>query len=208
MSQTPSARDKELSLMQHLGELRSRLMVASFGVLIATGAAFFFAKDIILALEAPAHLGKPLQIISPTEGFTTQEPLGTVIAQASVRSLALLAGVTVFSLFVGVLLGIAAALVRRRAIASGAVLGVTSVAAAIPSFFLAYFLQILFIFIGGAAGHTVLPVFGYGLDSHLVLPLLALSAPAVATTAQLTAVRMGEVFDADFITTANAKGLL
>jgi sec-independent protein translocase protein TatC len=64
-------RDKELSLMQHLGELRGRLMVASFAVLIATGAAFFFAKDIILALEAPAHLGKPLQIISPTEGFTT-----------------------------------------------------------------------------------------------------------------------------------------
>jgi peptide/nickel transport system permease protein len=88
------------------------------------------------------------------------------------------------------------------------VLGATSVIAAVPSFFLAYFLQILFIFIGGAAGHTVLPVFGYGLDSHLVLPLLALSAPAVATTAQLTAIRMGEVFDADFITTANAKGLL
>ena len=57
--------------MQHLGELRKRLMVASFAVLIATGAAFFFAKDIILALEAPAHLGKPLQLISPTEGFTT-----------------------------------------------------------------------------------------------------------------------------------------
>jgi sec-independent protein translocase protein TatC len=64
-------RDKELSLMQHLGELRGRLMVASFAVLIATAAAFFFAKDIILALEAPAHLGKPLQLISPTEGFTT-----------------------------------------------------------------------------------------------------------------------------------------
>lgn len=136
-----------------------------------------------------------------------QAPLATVIAQAAVRSLALLAGVTVFSLFVGVLVGIAAALVRRRAFASGAVLGATSVVAAVPSFFLAYFLQILFIFIGGAAGHTVLPVFGYGLDSHLVLPLLALSAPAVATTAQLTAIRMGEVFDADFITTANAKGL-
>jgi sec-independent protein translocase protein TatC len=64
-------RDKELSLMQHLGELRGRLMVASFAVLIATAAAFFFAKDIILALDAPAHLGKPLQLISPTEGFTT-----------------------------------------------------------------------------------------------------------------------------------------
>lgn len=137
-----------------------------------------------------------------------QAPLPTVIAQATARSLSLLAGVAVFSLFVGVLAGIGAALVRRRAVASGAVLGATSVVAAVPSFFLAYFLQMLFIFIGGAAGHAVLPVFGYGLDSHLVLPLLALSAPAVATTAQLTAVRMGEVFDADFVTTANAKGLL
>lgn len=158
-------------------------------------------------VTGPGPFGTVTEFV-PSIETQYQEPLGTVIAQASVRSLALLAGVTVFSLFVGVLLGIAAALVRRRAIASGAVLGLTSVAAAIPSFFLAYFLQILFIFIGGAAGHTVLPVFGYGLDSHLVLPLLALSAPAVATTAQLTAVRMGEVFDADFITTANAKGLL
>ena len=71
MSQIPSERDKELSLMQHLTELRSRLMITSFGVLIATVIAFVFAKDIILALEAPAHLGKPLQLISPTEGFTT-----------------------------------------------------------------------------------------------------------------------------------------
>jgi peptide/nickel transport system permease protein len=144
----------------------------------------------------------------PTIETQYQEPLATVIAQATVRSFALLAGVAVFSLFVGVLVGISAALLRRRAVASGVVLGATSVVAAVPSFFLAYFLQILFIFIGGATGHTLLPVFGYGLDSHLVLPLLALSAPAVATTAQLTAVRMGEVFDADFITTANAKGLL
>jgi len=122
--------------------------------------------------------------------------------------LLLLAGVAVFSLTVGLLLGIAAALLRRRAFRSGAILAATSVVAAIPSFFLAYFLQILIIFIGGAAGRTVLPVFGFGLDGHLVLPLLALSAPAVAMTAQLTAVRMAEVFDADFVNTANAKGLL
>jgi sec-independent protein translocase protein TatC len=71
MSQERLERDKELSLMQHLGELRSRLMVASLAVLIGTAVAFFFAKDIILWLEAPANLGKKLQIISPTEGFTT-----------------------------------------------------------------------------------------------------------------------------------------
>jgi Twin arginine targeting (Tat) protein translocase TatC len=71
MNRILSERDKELSLMQHLTELRNRLMITSFGVLIATAIAFVFAKDIILALEAPAHLGKPLQLISPTEGFTT-----------------------------------------------------------------------------------------------------------------------------------------
>lgn len=71
MAQNRAERDKELSLLQHLGELRDRLMISSFAVLVTTAIAFFFAKDIILALEAPAHLGKPLQIISPTEGFTT-----------------------------------------------------------------------------------------------------------------------------------------
>jgi peptide/nickel transport system permease protein len=193
--------------------------------------ATMLALGLLFAVIAPAAMasyqpftlapgiGPSIRVISTGPGQTVtpfvpsietqyQEPLATVIGQATVRSVVLLAGVAVFSLFVGVLVGISAALVRRRGIASGAVLGVTSVLAAVPSFFLAYFLQILFIFVGGAAGHTVLPVFGYGLDSHLVLPLLALSAPAVATTAQLTAVRMGEVFDADFITTANAKGLL
>jgi sec-independent protein translocase protein TatC len=71
VSQFLSERDKELSLMQHLAELRTRVMITAFGVLITTAIAFVFAKDIILALEAPAHLGRPLQIISPTEGFTT-----------------------------------------------------------------------------------------------------------------------------------------
>jgi peptide/nickel transport system permease protein len=137
-----------------------------------------------------------------------QAPLETVILQATGRSLALLLGVAVFSLCFGVLVGVTAALLRRRIFAAGAILGVTSVIAAIPSFFLAFLLQFLIIFIGGAAGHSVLPVFGYGLDGHLVLPLLALSAPSVAMTAQLTATRMGEVFDADFVTTALAKGLL
>jgi len=71
VTQEQKQRDKELSLMQHLGELRDRLIVATVAVIITTVIAFFFAKDIILALELPAHLGKPLQIISPTEGFTT-----------------------------------------------------------------------------------------------------------------------------------------
>src|SRR5438132_9579283 len=68
---TPADRDKELSLMQHLGELRDRLVVAAIAVAIGTVITFTKAVGIIRFLEVPAHLERPLVLISPTEGFTT-----------------------------------------------------------------------------------------------------------------------------------------
>ena len=124
------------------------------------------------------------------------------------RSLALLVGAAVLALGVGTLLGVAAALLRRRAWASGAIVGVTTLLSAVPAFFVAYFLQILVIIIGATPeGGKLLPVFGFGYDSHLVLPLLSISAAAIAYTAQLTATRLVDVLDSDFITAARAKGL-
>jgi peptide/nickel transport system permease protein len=124
------------------------------------------------------------------------------------RSLALLVGAAVLALVVGTLLGVAGALLRRRAWASGGIVGITTLLSAVPAFFVAYFLQILVIIIGATPeGGKLLPVFGFGYDSHLVLPLLSVSVPAIAFTAQLTATRMQDVLDADFITVANAKGL-
>jgi ABC-type dipeptide/oligopeptide/nickel transport system permease component len=134
-------------------------------------------------------------------------PITQIVTDAALRSVTLLAGVALFSFGVGLLLGISAAVLRHRRLASGAILGSTSVIAAIPSFFLAYFLQIVIIILGGIAGRTILPVFGFGLDGHLVLPLLALALPAVAIAAQITAARTSDVLDADFVNTARAKGL-
>jgi sec-independent protein translocase protein TatC len=65
-----SERDKELSLVQHLGELRSRLMVASITVVITTVIAFLFSVDIIRILMVPAGVSH-LIALSPTENFTT-----------------------------------------------------------------------------------------------------------------------------------------
>jgi ABC-type dipeptide/oligopeptide/nickel transport system permease component len=124
------------------------------------------------------------------------------------RSLALLVGAAVLAVTVGTLLGVAGALLRRRALPSGGIMAVTTVLTAIPAFFVAYFLQIAVIVLGATAeGSRLLPVFGFGYDDHIVLPLLAISLPAIAYTAQLTATRMQDVLDSDFITTANAKGL-
>jgi sec-independent protein translocase protein TatC len=65
-----SERDKELSLVQHLGEFRNRLMVASIAVVIGTAIAFFFSVHIIRFLMLPAGVTR-LIALSPTENFTT-----------------------------------------------------------------------------------------------------------------------------------------
>src|SRR3990170_3347475 len=69
-------RDKELSLVQHLGEFRNRLMVASIAVVITTAISFLFTEEIIKLLMLPAGLGpdglpRKLASFSPTENFTT-----------------------------------------------------------------------------------------------------------------------------------------
>ncbi len=65
-----ASRDKELSLIQHLTELRDRLMVAAIAVVVTTAIAFFFTTDIIRLLILPAGVSK-LTSLSPTENFTT-----------------------------------------------------------------------------------------------------------------------------------------
>jgi peptide/nickel transport system permease protein len=131
-----------------------------------------------------------------------------LFVESMFRSLALLVGAAVLALVVGTLLGIVAGLLRRRAWAAGGIIGLTTLASAVPAFFVAYFLQIVVIIIGATPdGGNLLPVFGFGYDDHIVLPLLAISVPAIAFTAQLTSTRTAEVLNADFITAARAKGL-
>jgi len=66
-----SERDKELSLVQHLGEFRNRLMMASIAVVITTAISFVFTTELIKLLILPAGEGLKLASFSPTENFTT-----------------------------------------------------------------------------------------------------------------------------------------
>ena len=135
-------------------------------------------------------------------------PFVELIVDSMFRSLALLVGAAVLALVIGTLLGLAAALWRRHIIASGGIVAATTLLAAVPAFFVAYFLQIaVIVFWASRTGSRLLPVYGFGYDEHLILPLLSISLPAIAFTAQLTATRMIDVLDADFITAARAKGL-
>jgi sec-independent protein translocase protein TatC len=75
-------RDKELSLVQHLGELRSRLVVSAIALVAGTAIAFFFATQLVRILIIPVdctfiptytcHVPPTTLIsLSPTENFTT-----------------------------------------------------------------------------------------------------------------------------------------
>lgn len=158
-------------------------------------------------VRSPFVSTAPLNVCTSVAEFY-RRPFLELMTDAAARSLVLLIGAAILALVVGGLLGIAIALLRRRALASGGLVGLVSVLAAVPSFFVAYFLQITVIVLGAGEGGNILPVFGFGYDAHVVLPLLSISIPAIAYTAQLTATRMNDVLDAEFVTTANAKGLL
>jgi sec-independent protein translocase protein TatC len=67
---TARERDKELSLVQHLGELRDRLMRAAIALVITTAISFLFTTDIIKILLIPTGQER-LVTLSPTENFTT-----------------------------------------------------------------------------------------------------------------------------------------
>ncbi|HEY7624015.1 MAG TPA: ABC transporter permease subunit [Candidatus Limnocylindria bacterium] len=170
---------------------------------ISTGAGFGCAPQVGAAgaIRVTGQCGRPLEEVYAT-------PLANVIVDATARSLVLLAGAALLAFVVGTIVGAIAASWRRHALRGGALLGATSLFAAIPAFFIAYFLQILVIILGGATGRRILPIFGFGYDDHIVLPLLAVAVPAVMTTAQLASARFAELLDEEFVTTARAKGLL
>ena len=79
---TTTTRDKELSLVQHLGELRDRLVVSAIALVVTTSIAFYFATPIIRFLLIPVQCQfiptiacdpTPVKLIAldPTENFTT-----------------------------------------------------------------------------------------------------------------------------------------
>ncbi len=63
-------RDKELSLIQHLDELRRRLTVAAIAIALTTAVSFAFAEQIIRVLLVPTGIARCVAL-SPTENFTT-----------------------------------------------------------------------------------------------------------------------------------------
>jgi len=106
----------------------------------------------------------------------------------------------------GVPLGIAVALARRKGGAS-LVLLLSILGVSTPSFLLAMLLWVANIQMYRRFDVSALPAAGYGWDAHLVMPALVLAARPLAQIAQVTYVSLSEVLGEDYIRTARAKGL-
>ena len=132
--------------------------------------------------------------------------LPALVGLAALNSAFLLVPAALLAVLLGVPLGFWVALhAPRRAV--GAFRALTNLGIALPGFFVAFLLQVLAVEITGRVGHSVVPVYGFGLDTHLVIPVLSLSIGPAAAVTRLVALAATELNARDFARTARAKGL-
>jgi ABC-type dipeptide/oligopeptide/nickel transport system permease subunit/ABC-type lipoprotein export system ATPase subunit len=137
-------------------------------------------------------------------------PVAEMLRRSLDKSLVLLCVAVALGGLIGVPLGIGAATVRRSHSTSllSLVFLVLSIAGiSIPSFFMAFLLQILEIQLCRHVDLCLLPLGGFGWDRHIILPALVLAARPIAQVARVSFVTLTEVLDADYVRTAWAKGL-
>jgi peptide/nickel transport system permease protein len=133
-------------------------------------------------------------------------PVEEVVPDMLARSLGLLGITLLFSTFIGVMLGLIGARLRRSGL-SMFVLIASIAGVSVPSFFAAFILQRLVIKSTQTLGTRILPVGGFGWDEHLILPLLVLSARPVAQITRVTMNSIKGVVDKEYVRTARSKGL-
>jgi oligopeptide transport system permease protein len=109
---------------------------------------------------------------------------------------------------VGIGLGVLAAL-RQNTRVDYATMGFATVAASFPNFVIGAMMVVVFsvLMYQWTGGTFFLPASNFGLDDHLVLPVITLSLLPIAYTARLTRASTLETLRQDFVRTAWAKGL-
>lgn len=124
-----------------------------------------------------------------------------VIAQSFPYSLDLGLRAIVAAICAGLLLGVISAYQRGKALDALTML-VATIGISVPSFVVGFFIQYVF-----AVKLRWLPVAKYDSFAHTILPTFALSLGMMATIAKYFRASMIEVLHADFVKTADSKGL-
>jgi peptide/nickel transport system permease protein len=133
--------------------------------------------------------------------------MGQLLVDAYTKSMVLVLLAVGLAAAGGILVGVLAAAARRARVRA-VLLTFTTLAVSVPSFLLA-----ILLILGGAElnaryGIRLWPTFGYGLDDHLIVPVLVLAARPFAQIANFAYVATEDVLRLDYIRTARAKGLV
>ncbi len=133
-------------------------------------------------------------------------PVTSVLLDSYGKSLGLLSVALLFAATLGVGAGMLAAYWEGSPL-SLLLLTTSLLGVSLPTFFLALLLQVVEITWYNHTGVRLVPVGGFGWDSHLILPALVLAARPLAQLARITFTTLSEVAQQDFVRTAQAKGL-
>ncbi|HET7344053.1 MAG TPA: twin-arginine translocase subunit TatC [Methylomirabilota bacterium] len=76
----PRSVDDKMPFLEHLGELRTRIVRSLFGLLVGTGVALFFSERVVDWLARPVtQLGYDLVFTAPAEAFWVQMKVGLIL---------------------------------------------------------------------------------------------------------------------------------
>ncbi|ULO09058.1 ABC transporter permease [Paenibacillus sp. 19GGS1-52] len=141
----------------------------------------------------------------------SQQPVSTLLAERFPNTLILAGGTLIFTLVIGIPLGVYAA-VKRGSWVDRVITFFSTFGMAVPEFWLGILLVIVF-----AVIYPVFPAsgmaiaggdFAFGdLFRHMVLPVLTLSILMLPNIIRFTRSAMVDVIDLDYVRTARAKGL-
>jgi ABC-type dipeptide/oligopeptide/nickel transport system permease component len=182
-----------------------RSLLEALAALAATAVLVVWIADAALSNVAIGDLTLNVLLgsVDPFRGMTTAEALGTAMQRTGALLLAALAGASALGIALGMVFSLSV-FGPLRAVAWA----VGTAGVALPSFFWAMLLQLAAVSAFLVTGQRPLPVQGFGLDEHLLLPAIALGARPAAYLFRTTASAFEDVRHGDYVRAARAKGLL
>lgn len=131
-----------------------------------------------------------------------------IIREPILHSLILLGVALLVAVVIGVLLGLASISPRTKRISPQALV-LISAGSSMPGFLLAGLVLSFMVYQTLYAGNprTFLPISGYGLDEHLILPVLVLAMQPAMYIAKVTAGLVENELQQDYVRVARSKGL-
>ncbi len=148
--------------------------------------------------------------------FQTKREVSSMLGDAFIGTMVLAGAAMLFSMLIGIPLGILAAL-KKNTWLDHSIVWLSTLGISVPSFFSAMLFSWLFGYV--YQSYSGLPMTGSLIElddlgehrtlhlNHLVLPALALGIRPLAVFIQLTRNTVADVMEMDFVTTAYAKGL-